>query len=290
CLQPQESGWVCAFCVLGHNWGCPLCFFCRKSHSNTDRRSTNSGKCSSSCGKSTVAGQKQHKPFTVDLSELGNEMNIVDSLNRSQRFITDSGLVNNILYGLDPLHCRTTPIIMECNPGPGVLTRALLDAGCNVVALESKAEFLPGLKKLENVARGQLRVLHCNFFTLDPFFENNAQAPTIYSYDLMEQLGISEVPWDTGIPIKVFGILHQAKERHILWRYIYSLYERLELFRYGRIEFNFFMSEKLYKSLLAEPGDLRQYRALPVLYQLACDIQLLHTENISTFFFFTQKA
>ncbi|XP_073484121.1 dimethyladenosine transferase 2, mitochondrial [Aquarana catesbeiana] len=271
------------FLRYGPQPGVPFVFFCRKSHSIADPRSTNSGKLSSSCGLSTVAVQKRTKPFTVDLSELSKEMDIVKSFRRTKRFITDSGLVKNILYGLDPWDHRTTPIIMECSPGPGVLTRALLDAGCNVVALEGNIKFLPGLKKLEQDACGSLRVVHCDFFRLDPDTENVVDAPSMFSNDLMERLGIDEVPWDAGIPMKVFGILSYEKERLLLWRYIYALYERLSIFRYGRIEFNFFMSETLYKSLITKPGDFKRYRALAVLCHLAFDIQLLHKEHVSTF-------
>ncbi|XP_077342267.1 dimethyladenosine transferase 2, mitochondrial [Lithobates pipiens] len=271
------------FLRYGSQPGLPFVFFCRKSHSIADPRSKNSGKLSSSCGLSTVAGQLQTKPFTVDLSELREEMDVLKSLKYPKKYITDSGLVKNILYALDPWAHRTMPIIMECNPGPGVLTRALLDAGCNVVALEGLLNFFPGLKKLEKEACGSLRVVHCDFFRLDPNTANAVDAPCMFSDDLMERLGISEVPWDAEIPIKVVGMLRCEKESSLLWRYLYALYEKLSIFRYGRIELNFFMSETLYKSLLAKPGDFKGYRALAVLCQLAFDIQLLHKEHISTF-------
>ncbi|XP_040206995.1 dimethyladenosine transferase 2, mitochondrial [Rana temporaria] len=275
-----------ALCSLryGPQTGVPFAFFCRKSHSIADPMSTNSEKLSSSRGMSNVADQKQTKRFTVDLSELEKELAIVKSFKKIKRYVTDPGLVNNILYGLDPWDHRTTPIIMECNPGPGVLTRALLDAGCNVVALEGTAKFLPVLKKLEQDACGSLSVLHCDFFRLDPDTENAVEPPSMFSNDLMERIGINEVPWDTGIPIKIFGILKKEKERYLLWRYIYDIYERLSIFRFGRIELNFFMTEELYKNLAAKPGEHRRYRALAVLCNVAFDIQLLHKEHISTFY------
>ncbi|KAM5164306.1 dimethyladenosine transferase 2, mitochondrial isoform 1-T2 [Mantella aurantiaca] len=266
----------------------PIMYFCRQKHSSSDSKSTTSGKFSSACGISTVAAQKKSKAFTADLSDMSDldkDMAIAASVKQKyRRFITDSELVKNILYSLDPWDHRTTPVIMECNPGPGVLTRALLDAGCNVVALESNTQFLPGLKKLEKKAHGQLRVLHCDFFRLDPWADGIVQAPSMYSDALMEQLGISEVPWDTGIPFKVFAILNQGKERKLLWRYIFSLYERLSIFRYGRIELNFVISEALYKYLCAKPGDFRQYQAFTVLSNIAWDVQLLHKVPVSMFF------
>ncbi|XP_072265430.1 dimethyladenosine transferase 2, mitochondrial [Pyxicephalus adspersus] len=273
---------LCLF-RYGPQTGVPVVVFCRKNHSVANSKSMNSGKLPS-CEMSTVAGQKQTKPFTVDFSELRKEMHLAESLRRFRRFVTDPGVASNIVYSLDPWDHRSTPVLIECNPGPGVLTRALLDTGCNVVALENDAEFLPGLKRLEKSTGGQLKVLHCDFFRLDPWTESIVRAPSMYSSDLMEQLNISEVPWDMEVPVKVFGILNHTKERNLLWKFLYSLYERLSIFRYGRIEFNFFMSEHLYQRLLAKPGEYQRYQALSVLYNVACEVQLLHKEESSTFF------
>ncbi|KAM9316754.1 dimethyladenosine transferase 2, mitochondrial [Gastrophryne carolinensis] len=284
--MPSISGVRLGLCWLrcGPQPAGPVVFFCRQNHNVADTRCKNEPQLLPSRGMSAVAGQKQSKHITVDLSDFQKEINIAESFKRFRRFITHPGLVNSVLESLDPWeHHRSAPIIMECNPGPGVLTRALLEAGCKVVALESNSDFLPSLKKLEKTSGGQLKVVHCDFFRLDPWSEGVVQAPSMYSSDLMEQLGISEVPWDTEVPIKVFGMLRHKRERFLLWRNIYSLYERLSVFRYGRVELNMFMSDQVYKSLIVKPGNFRQYHALPALYTLAYDIQLLHKEHISSF-------
>lgn len=52
--------------------------------------------------------------------------------------------------------------------------------------------------------------------------------------------------FSADIPIKVVGFLPQNKERSLLLKMVYALFERLSIYRYGRIELNLFMSEKEY--------------------------------------------
>lgn len=48
------------------------------------------------------------------------------------------------------------------------------------------------------------------------------------------------------IPVKVVGILPHRNERGMLLKMVYALFERLSVYRYGRIELNLFISEKEY--------------------------------------------
>lgn len=107
------------------------------------------------------------------------------------------------------------------------------------------------------------------------------------------------------IPVKVVGMLPMQNERGMLLKMVYALFERLSIYRYGRIELNLFISEKEYlvkkkkkravdvekvdqtfqfnnsepfshQKLASRPGDMMNYRAFSVLWQMACDIELLH--------------
>uniref|UniRef100_A0A803TTP8 rRNA adenine N(6)-methyltransferase n=2 Tax=Anolis carolinensis TaxID=28377 RepID=A0A803TTP8_ANOCA len=174
-------------------------------------------------------------------------------------------------------------LVFECEPGPGILTRTLLNAGAHVVALESNRSFLSDLESLKNKLDGQLEVVHCDFFRLDPINVGSMKPPVMYSETLFENLGISSVAWTADIPLKVVGIVPQKRERNFLWKHIYALYERSSIYKYGRTELNLFVSEKEYKTLIAKPKETRIYQALSVLWQTACDIQLLHMEPWSSF-------
>ncbi|NXD79983.1 TFB2M transferase, partial [Halcyon senegalensis] len=174
-------------------------------------------------------------------------------------------------------------VLLEFAPGPGILTRTLLNAGVRVVALESNSAFLPDLQSLENSLDGQLKVFYADFFRLDPLASGTVKPPAMCSDELFETMGIRAVPWRADVPLKIFGILPQKKERNLLWRLLFALYECSSIYRCGRVELNIFISEKEYKVLTGKPGDARTYQAFTVLWQVACEIQLLHMEPWSSF-------
>ncbi|XP_010224207.1 PREDICTED: dimethyladenosine transferase 2, mitochondrial [Tinamus guttatus] len=198
--------------------------------------------------------------------------------------------------------------IVYLNFSPGVLTRTLLNSGVRVVALENDLAFLPDLQcgrkgcfsreltvstffhlkliffqSLENSLDGQFKVIYGDFFRLDPLVTGPVKPPTVCSEKLFESMGVAAVPWRADVPVKIFGILPQKKERNMLWRLIFAVYECSSIYRYGRIELNFFISEKEYKVLTAKAGEKRVYQALSVLWQIGCEIQLLHMEPWASF-------
>uniref|UniRef100_U3KAN4 rRNA adenine N(6)-methyltransferase n=1 Tax=Ficedula albicollis TaxID=59894 RepID=U3KAN4_FICAL len=175
------------------------------------------------------------------------------------------------------------PVLLEFAPGPGILTRSLLEAGFRVVALESNADFLTELKSLENSLDGQLKVIHGDFFRLDPLAKGALKPPAVSSDKLFETMGVAAVPWRADVPLKIFGMVPQELERNRLWRLLFAMYECSSIYRYGRVELNLFISEKEYTVLTAKPGRSKIYQALSVLAQLGYEIELLHKEPWSSF-------
>ncbi|XP_069625336.1 dimethyladenosine transferase 2, mitochondrial [Ranitomeya imitator] len=250
----------------------------RQTHANSEASYNGSLHQGPSSGMSAAA------PKTKNLQPSNPELKLAESYKHFRRFITDPGLIRSIVESFAPCgSSRTAPVIMECNPGPGFLTQALLDAGHKVFALESSSEFIPSLERMQSNANGQLKVVHCDFFRIDPWSEGLVQPPSMYSSTLMKNLNFTEVPWASDVPLKVLLMLDHKKESILLWRQIYSLYERLSVYRYGRIELNVFMTENQYWKLISTPGNFMKYRALSVLFQAGCDIELLHKEPKSTF-------
>jgi len=73
-----------------------------------------------------------------------------------QNFILDRQLLARIAAVPGPLEGER---VYEVGPGPGGLTRALLDAGASVVAVERDRRCLPALAELEETAGGRLKIV-----------------------------------------------------------------------------------------------------------------------------------
>ena len=81
-----------------------------------------------------------------------------------QNFILDRQLLSRIAAVPGALAGET---VYEVGPGPGGLTRALLDAGATVVAVERDRRCRPALAELELEFPGRLRILEADALTID---------------------------------------------------------------------------------------------------------------------------
>lgn len=81
-----------------------------------------------------------------------------------QNFILDRQLLARIAAVPGDLQGET---VYEVGPGPGGLTRALLDAGASVIAVERDRRCIPALAELEREFDGRLEVLQSDALKID---------------------------------------------------------------------------------------------------------------------------
>jgi 16S rRNA (adenine1518-N6/adenine1519-N6)-dimethyltransferase len=104
-----------------------------------------------------------------------------------QHFLLDLNITRKIARLAGPLAGRS---VVEIGPGPGGLTRALIEAGAQVVAVEKDARFIPLLQDLAAQAQGRLTIVEADALALDP-----ATLPAAAV--------IANLPYNVGTPLLV---------------------------------------------------------------------------------------
>lgn len=198
----------------------------------------------------------------------------------SKRYVLSPSLAETVARLL--LNNDGCDLILEINPGPGILTRALLHRGARVIALESDKAFIPHLESLGKELGGKLHVFHSDFFKLDPR-SFGVIKPVVNSKLLFQELGIETLPWSKGIPLKVVGIFPTKNEKKMIWKVLHDIYSCSSIYRYGRVQLNLFFNELESQRMMANPRNPALYYALSVLWQVAYDVKLLHMEPWSSF-------
>jgi 16S rRNA (adenine1518-N6/adenine1519-N6)-dimethyltransferase len=99
-------------------------------------------------------------PLKESLSAQG----IVANKAFGQNFLLDLNITRKIARLAGPLDGR---LVFEIGPGPGGLTRALLEAGAEVVAIEKDRRFRPLLDELAAAAPGRLTIVEADALRVD---------------------------------------------------------------------------------------------------------------------------
>ncbi|HXV00297.1 MAG TPA: 16S rRNA (adenine(1518)-N(6)/adenine(1519)-N(6))-dimethyltransferase RsmA [Caulobacteraceae bacterium] len=106
-----------------------------------------------------------------------------------QHFLLDLNICRKIAKLSDILDGER---VLEVGPGPGGLTRALLEAGARVTAVEKDSRFLPLLTELAIAAGGALTVIHADALDLDETAVVGAGASIV-----------ANLPYNIGSPLLV---------------------------------------------------------------------------------------
>ncbi|HLZ83732.1 MAG TPA: 16S rRNA (adenine(1518)-N(6)/adenine(1519)-N(6))-dimethyltransferase RsmA [Caulobacteraceae bacterium] len=108
-----------------------------------------------------------------------------------QHFLLDLNVCRKIVR---LAHVAPGDRVIEVGPGPGGLTRALVEAGASVIAVEKDPRFIPLLRDLAASADGRLEVLEADALTIDE---------TTYSTAGGAVRVVANLPYNVGTPLLV---------------------------------------------------------------------------------------
>ncbi len=173
-----------------------------------------------------------------------------------QHFLLDLNITRRIAKTAGELDGRT---VIEVGPGPGGLTRALLEAGANVIAVEKDARFLPLLEPLIEWSQGRLRIVQGDALDVDEaelLYGPPAPSParTAHAGEAPAVHIISNLPYNVGTPLLVKWLKAGA------WR--------------GPMTLMF--QKEVAERIVAKPGS-DAYGRLAVLAQARCETRLAFT-------------
>lgn len=107
-----------------------------------------------------------------------------------QHFLLDLNVTAKIARLAGPLDGQN---VIEVGPGPGGLTRALIEAGARVVAVEKDPRFLPLLQELAAAADGRLEIVNADALKVDESQLLGGAAGSV----------VSNLPYNVGTPLLI---------------------------------------------------------------------------------------
>jgi 16S rRNA (adenine1518-N6/adenine1519-N6)-dimethyltransferase len=107
-----------------------------------------------------------------------------------QHFLLDLNITRKIARLAGPLDGEA---VIEVGPGPGGLTRSLIEAGAHVIAIEKDARFLPLLNELATLTGGALTV-----YEHDALYADEARL-----LDGRRGHVVSNLPYNVGTPLLI---------------------------------------------------------------------------------------
>jgi len=158
-----------------------------------------------------------------------------------QHFLLDLNITRRIARTAGELAGKA---VIEVGSGPGGLTRALLETGANVTAIEKDSRFLPLLEPLIEWSEGRLRIV----------LEDALEADEVALVDGGRAAVISNLPYNVGTPLLVKWLKAGA------WR--------------GDMTLMF--QKEVAQRIVAKPG-CDAYGRLAVLAQARCETRLEFT-------------
>lgn len=183
------------------------------------------------------------KPFSpAPLREVLERAGLAADKRFGQHFLLDLNICRKIVRLAGPLRAVA---VIEVGPGPGGLTRALIEAGARVLAVEKDPRFIPILDDLAATTEGRLRIVHADALKID---ERALIAPDV------DASVVANLPYNVATPLLIKWLTGA--------------------FRPARMTLMF--QKEVAQRIVAAPGE-PEYGRLGVLVGALCEAKVLFT-------------
>jgi 16S rRNA (adenine1518-N6/adenine1519-N6)-dimethyltransferase len=173
-------------------------------------------------------------PLRLALAEAG----ILADKRFGQHFLLDLNICRKIVRLSE---IRADDTVIEVGPGPGGLTRALLEAGAIVVAIEKDPRFRPLLDEVVAAGEGRLTIIEADALKVDEMFLAGGPASVV-----------ANLPYNVGTPLLVKWLTG----------------------RFRPTSMTLMFQKEVALRIVAQPGE-EHFGRLAVLSQALCDARLV---------------
>lgn len=188
-------------------------------------------------------------PALLPLKEVIAQHGLNAKKSLGQHFLLDTNLLAKIVRAAGNI---ADAEVIEVGPGPGGLTRAILEAGpVRLIAIEKDARCLAALAPLKEIYGEQFTLIEADAMAVNiANLSSNVDAPT-------RRVVIANLPYNVGTALMVGWITQVAREgRSVLDR------------------FTVMLQKEVAERMVAQPGD-KEYGRLAVLTQQYCEADIM---------------